>query len=86
MAKPYPVCSHMVNNVFDWFCLDGNKSKPAEALNKKALEIITRVSEKLNGNDFTHEKNLTVPNQVNLLIQLATSHENLCQSYIGWYV
>jgi hypothetical protein len=29
---------------------------------------------------------LTVQKQVDLLIQQATSNENLCQCYIGWWV
>jgi len=50
----------------------------------KALAIVTRVREKLTGKDFIHEQELTVPRQVNLLIQQATANENLCQCYIGW--
>nr|QXN57741.1 serine/threonine-protein kinase [Bemisia tabaci] len=55
-----------------------------EALNKKALAIVTRVREKLTGRDFAHKDTLTVPKQVELLIQQATANENLCQCYIGW--
>ncbi|KAF5280820.1 hypothetical protein FQR65_LT14927 [Abscondita terminalis] len=55
-----------------------------EAVNKKALAIITRVREKLTGRDFPQEDNVTIPRQVELLIQQATSNENLCQCYIGW--
>lgn len=36
------------------------------------------------GNDFRHEKMINVERQVQLLIEQATSHENLCQCYIGW--
>ena len=36
------------------------------------------------GNDFLHEKGIDVCRQVQLLISQATSHENLCQCYIGW--
>lgn len=36
------------------------------------------------GNDFAHEKSLDVDRQVQLLIEKATDHENLCQCYIGW--
>ncbi|CAB3378482.1 Hypothetical predicted protein [Cloeon dipterum] len=55
------------------------------AQNKKALQIITRVREKLTGRDFSHESEvLTVQQQVDLLVQQATSNENLCQCYIGW--
>ncbi|PNF25178.1 Serine/threonine-protein kinase mTOR, partial [Cryptotermes secundus] len=61
----------------------GDGSQP-EALNKKALVIIKRVREKLTGRDFLNEETLTVQKQVDLLIQQATSNENLCQCYIGW--
>lgn len=66
--------------------LGGGESEPTEALNKKALAIVTRVREKLTGRDFIHEQELTVPRQVHLLIQQAMANENLCQCYIGWYV
>ena len=36
------------------------------------------------GNDFHHEKMINVERQVQLLIEQASSHENLCQCYIGW--
>ncbi|XP_077105803.1 serine/threonine-protein kinase mTOR isoform X2 [Ranitomeya variabilis] len=55
-----------------------------EALNKKAIQIINRVRDKLTGRDFSHEDTLDVNTQVELLIKQATSHENLCQCYIGW--
>ncbi|CAG7725809.1 unnamed protein product [Allacma fusca] len=59
-------------------------SKPPEALNKKALAVVTRVKEKLTGRDFGNEEAYSVNDQVKLLILNATSHENLCQCYIGW--
>jgi FKBP12-rapamycin complex-associated protein len=31
-----------------------------------------------------HTRSLTVPEQVDMLIRQATSHENLCQCYLGW--
>nr|CAH7722994.1 unnamed protein product [Callosobruchus chinensis] len=55
-----------------------------EAVNKKAVAIINRVRDKLTGNDFKLDEPLTVEKQVDLLIQQATSNENLCQCYIGW--
>jgi len=54
-----------------------------EALNERALSVINRVSKKLTGRDFGNET-LDVPSQVQRLIDQATSHENLCQCYIGW--
>lgn len=54
----------------------------------KALEVIKRVRDKLNGKDFrkfdTKWNRIPVYDQVAMLIQQATSHENLCQCYIGW--
>jgi FKBP12-rapamycin complex-associated protein len=42
------------------------------------------VASKLRGRDFSKEQSLDVPQQVQRLIDQATSHENLCQCYIGW--
>jgi len=50
----------------------------------RAVEIMNRVREKLTGSDFHREQPVDIPTQVELLIKQATSHENLCQSYIGW--
>lgn len=56
-----------------------------EGLNSKAVAVIERVSDKLNGHDFGYcIKSFGVIPQVDLLIKQATSHENLCQCYIGW--
>merc|ERR1719410_2736261 len=60
------------------------ESVEPEALNKKALDIVQRVRDKLTGKDFNTEESLEVCEQVELLISQATSHENLCQCYIGW--
>jgi FKBP12-rapamycin complex-associated protein len=54
-----------------------------EILNKRALQVIKRVSNKLTGRDFGNET-LNIPEQVQRLIGQSTSHENLCQCYIGW--
>ncbi|CAB1329545.1 unnamed protein product, partial [Coregonus sp. 'balchen'] len=61
----------------------GDGTVQPEALNKKAIQIINRVRDKLTGRDFSHDETLDVPTQVELLIKQATSHENLCQCYIG---
>jgi phosphatidylinositol kinase/protein kinase (PI-3 family) len=61
-----------------------------EALNEKALKVIRRVREKLTGTDFpdyhASKEPLDVSDQVQRLIVEATSCENLCQLFIGWYV
>nr|CAB3264065.1 serine/threonine-protein kinase mTOR-like [Phallusia mammillata] len=62
---------------------DSNTTYRPEVLNKKALTIVKRVRDKLTGCDFSSEP-MDIPSQVELLIAQATSHENLCQCYIGW--
>ena len=56
------------------------------ALNRKALKVIRRVQDKLNGTDFAdcEDDPLDVSDQVQRLIVQATSSENLCQLFIGW--
>jgi serine/threonine-protein kinase mTOR len=55
-----------------------------EVLNERAVTVIDRVSSKLTGTDFIEKVKLPVADQVNKLIEQATSHENLCQCYVGW--
>ncbi|XP_050412148.1 serine/threonine-protein kinase mTOR [Patella vulgata] len=62
----------------------GGDNVPAEVLNKKAIDIINRVRDKLTGRDFGTDDPVDVKNQVESLIKQATTHENLCQCYIGW--
>ncbi|RKP13354.1 hypothetical protein BJ684DRAFT_10183 [Piptocephalis cylindrospora] len=52
--------------------------------NQRAVQVITRVSNKLTGRDFKANVTLDVPAQVDKLILEARSIENLCQCYIGW--
>jgi FKBP12-rapamycin complex-associated protein len=61
---------------------DDNESQ--QEVNARAVIIINRVRDKLTGNDFATDEPLTIPKQVDLLIQQATSNENLSQCYIGW--
>lgn len=55
-----------------------------EVQNERALEVLNRVEQKLNGRDFKKDEELPVVEQVNKLIMEATKLENLCQHYIGW--
>lgn len=55
-----------------------------EVLNGKAVAVIQRVSNKLSGRDFKEGVVLGVREQVQGLILMGTSIENLCQCYIGW--
>lgn len=57
---------------------------PPEVLNKKALDKIHRVRDKLTGRDFDPAICLDVAKQVDNLILQATDNENLCQCFIGW--
>lgn len=59
-------------------------SDSSEVLNAKAVSVIARVESKLQGRDFDHSTVLDTTDQVEKLIQQATSHTNLCQAYIGW--
>lgn len=62
----------------------GGDNSQAENLNKKAISIVEHVRAKLTGRDFSADSSIDVQKQVDLLIKQATSHENLCQCYIGW--
>ena len=53
-----------------------------EALNERAVRVIRRVENKLTGREFGEE--LSIAQQVQRLIEQATSHLNLCQCYVGW--
>ncbi len=62
-----------------------------QELTEKAVVVIRRVLDKLNGLDFasswdpvTSNQQLQVADQVDRLIQEATSNENLSQSFFGW--
>jgi serine/threonine-protein kinase mTOR len=59
---------------------------PAEVMNDKAIAVIRRVQDKLTGRDFANDTPLDVAAQVERLIRQATSTENLCQCFIGWWV
>ncbi|KAI4162793.1 MAG: hypothetical protein LQ342_003510 [Letrouitia transgressa] len=60
----------------------GNENR--EVQNARAVQVLSRVKEKLTGRDFKSDEELNVEKQVQKLIAQATSVENLCQHYIGW--
>ena len=64
--------------------LEDEEEFPQLEVNEKALVIKSRIKDKLTGCDFSCKSGLIVEDQVQLLINQATSHENLCQCYIGW--
>jgi FKBP12-rapamycin complex-associated protein len=55
-----------------------------EVQNARALQVLSRVKEKLTGKDFKKGTELGVEEQVEKLLSEATNLENLCQHYIGW--
>ena len=55
-----------------------------EVQNARAVQVLSRVKEKLTGRDFKKEFELSVDAQVEKLLTEATNLENLCQHYIGW--
>ena len=55
-----------------------------ESVNVRALSVVNRIKDKLTGRDFNKDEEISVEEQVELLIKQATSHANLCQAYIGW--
>ena len=62
----------------------GASQASVRALNERAVEVINRVSSKLKGQDFAGSGELEVHEQVQRLIEDATSVEHLCQCYLGW--
>ena len=60
------------------------EAEPKEVQNARALQVLSRVNEKLTGTDFRPDEELSVPEQVDKLLIQATNLENLCQHYIGW--
>ncbi|WFD44630.1 non-specific serine/threonine protein kinase [Malassezia psittaci] len=55
-----------------------------EARNQRALEVVRRIQNKLSGRDFNPNFTLSIPDQVQRLVQDATCVENLCVAFIGW--
>ncbi len=61
-----------------------NEAEAKEVQNARALQVLSRVKEKLTGKDFRPGEELNTDMQVDRLIKEATNLENLCQHYIGW--
>ena len=56
----------------------------SDDLNKIAILVLKRIIDKLQGTDFGEDDILGIDQQVERLINQATSRENLCQIYFGW--
>jgi len=63
---------------------ENNDEIEYEELNKIAQLVLNRINQKLTGLDFNNDSSLTVKEQIERLINQATSDENLSQSYLGW--
>ena len=63
---------------------ENNDEIEFEELNKIAQLVLNRINQKLTGLDFNNDIPLTVQEQIDRLINQATSDENLSQSYLGW--
>jgi len=63
---------------------ENNDEIEYEELNKIAQLVLNRINQKLTGFDFNNDIPLTVKEQIDRLINQATSDENLSQSYLGW--
>ncbi|KAJ3431054.1 serine/threonine-protein kinase mtor [Anaeramoeba flamelloides] len=61
-----------------------NRDNLKNNVNEEAIKLIKRIEDKLTGRDFDPNKTLDVTQQVEMLIEEASSVENLCQCYNGW--
>ena len=61
-----------------------NDEIDSEELNEIARIVLDRIQDKLSGTDFNPDIVYDIKSQIDKLIQLATSNENLAQSYLGW--
>ncbi|KAJ2366975.1 phosphatidylinositol kinase- protein kinase tor1 [Coemansia sp. RSA 2610] len=78
-SKPDAGISKAGNGLYD--IVDG---KGWQTGNPKARAIVKRIHDKLIGTDFNPNEQLAVPEQIEKLIQQATSSENLAVLYVGW--
>ncbi|EJD47416.1 atypical/PIKK/FRAP protein kinase [Auricularia subglabra TFB-10046 SS5] len=62
----------------------GRPGAKQEVRNESALSVYNRVQNKLTGRDFNPDVVLSIPTQVDKLIQQARAIENLCQHFPGW--
>ena len=63
---------------------EGRLGGAQEVRNERALFVYNRVQNKITGRDFNPEVALSVPAQVEKLIEQATVLENLSRCFSGW--
>ena len=78
---------HVWNDVEELHIIEGDTidlpvSLQGDKLERNLTSFIRRVDNKLTGREFGEE--LSVSAQVQRLIEAATSHQNLCQCFVGW--
>ncbi|KAJ2807852.1 phosphatidylinositol kinase- protein kinase tor1 [Coemansia guatemalensis] len=78
-SKPDPGIGKAGNTFYE--IIDGRGWQTG---NPKARAIVRRIHDKLVGTDFNPEEQLEVSEQIDKLIQQATSSENLAVLYPGW--
>jgi serine/threonine-protein kinase mTOR len=80
-----PLASSLPANMIS--TLPANTIPHAQVLNARAISVTQRIQAKLTGRDFNTPDQtdaLTVPQQVQRLIQEATSTESLATAWLGW--
>jgi len=77
-ARVYSVNTNIEKDLTEKYYAEEEKERPQEHFNKKALEVMERIKNKLNGKDFDENEQLSYTEQVSKLINQATSHENIC--------
>ncbi|GMR53581.1 hypothetical protein PMAYCL1PPCAC_23776, partial [Pristionchus mayeri] len=81
--------------LINWRLLDVNKRNPGEKKDTSKVDssdvneevsrkVIERIKLKLSGREFHANQVTSIQEQVERLVDQATSHKNLAQSYIGW--
>eukprot|EP00080_Pristionchus_pacificus_P015935 PDM75955.1 hypothetical protein PRIPAC_43798 [Pristionchus pacificus] len=81
--------------LINWRLLDVNKRNPGEKKDTNKVDsndvneevsrkVLDRIKLKLSGREFNMNEVTSIGDQVERLIEQATSHYNLAQSYIGW--
>lgn len=63
---------------------DTNKVDSNDVNEEVSRKVIDRIKLKLSGREFNMNEVTSIGDQVERLIEQATSHSNLAQSYIGW--
>ena len=72
------------DNVDSQFTKSRPKSLSRKVEKVEARQVLERIQAKFKGEDFLTEFPLNIKEQVERLIQDATSHDKLCQCFIGW--